>query len=136
MEERTLISNLGYALNRLGYYQEAIDILTKGLEVCDDDVICHRLLDARGFAYSNLKDYDGAIHDFTEALKLNDSNPRVWQHRAESKALAQNYDSAYSDILMALKLDPDYPAALRLKSKLEKQGLVRPPVARRPPLAS
>lgn len=129
-------SNLGYALNRLGYYQEAIDELTKGLEICNDDAICHRLLDARGFSRSNLKDYDGAIHDFTEALKLNDGNPRVWQHRAESKALAQNYDSAYSDILVALKLDPDYPAALRLKSKLEKQGLVRPLVARRPSLGS
>ena len=70
-------ANLGYALNRLGKYSEAIEVLSRGLEVTTDPNSRHRLFDNRGFAKSNLKDYSGAIDDFTEAIELNDHNPRV-----------------------------------------------------------
>lgn len=125
-------SNLGYALNRLGSYADAIDVLSRGLDICDDDVIKHRLYDARGFARSNLKDFATAIDDFSEALKLNSGNPRVWQHRAESRALAGDPEAAYSDVLQALRIDPDHAGALRFKQKLERQGLVKPFLSRRP----
>lgn len=119
-------ANLGYALNRLGQFQNAIDLLSKGIERSTDDALLHRLYDTRGFARSRLKDYDGAIGDFTEAVNLNRTNPRVYYHRAESKALAARYDEAYSDVLLALKLDPGYPPALRLRQRLESEGFVRP----------
>jgi serine/threonine protein kinase len=118
-------ANLGYALNRLGSYEKAIEVLSEGVERTTDIAILHRLYDARGFAKSNLKDYDGAIKDFTAALNFNSNNPRVYYHRAESNSLALRYDQSYSDVLIALRLDPDYPAALRLRGKLESQGYVK-----------
>jgi tetratricopeptide (TPR) repeat protein len=119
-------SNLGYALNRLGLYGDAIGVLSEGIEKTPNSVLLHRLYDSRGFARSNLKDYDGAIQDFTRALEYTQTNPRVYHHRAESKALAGRYSEAYSDTLLALRFDPFYSPALRLRGKLESQGYVKP----------
>ena len=119
-------SNLGYALNRLGPYEKSIEITTKGLEVASDAVDFHRLYDTRGFARSNLKMYKEAIEDFTNAIKNNANNPRVYYHRAESLVLAETYDPAYADVLQALRLNDDYVPALRLKQRLEALGVVKP----------
>lgn len=119
-------ANLGYALNRVGSFDDAIRELSKGIEQAKDDAILHRLYDARGFARSNLKDFEGAIEDFSMSMKCNPLNPRIYYHRAESKALAGRYDGAYVDVLEALRLDPDYLRAIRLREKLEAQGYVKP----------
>lgn len=112
-------SNLGYSLNRLGRYEEAIQVLTDGIRVTKDSNILHRLYDARGFARSNLKRFAEAIDDFTHALELNDRNPRVYYHRAESAAQLGEVEDAYKDVFAALELDPDLPGALRLKDRLD-----------------
>jgi len=112
-------SNLGYALNRLGKYDEAIHVLTEGIRVTNDSNILHRLYDARGFAKSNLKRFGDAISDFTDALDLNMRNPRVYYHRAESAAQLGLVQDAYKDVFTALDLDPDFPGALRLKERLD-----------------
>lgn len=75
---------------------------------------------------TNLKDYAGGIEDFTKAIQFNPDNPRVYSHRAESKALAGLFNEAYRDVLYALRLDPGYPRAIRLRQKLESQGFVKP----------
>jgi tetratricopeptide (TPR) repeat protein len=118
-------ANLGFVLNKQGEYERAIEILSKGIEISNDSAILHRLHDNRGFARSNLKHYEDAIADFTTALEHNPNNPRVYYHRAESKALAEHYEDAYSDVLRALRIDPDHYRALRLRDKLEGQGLVK-----------
>jgi serine/threonine protein kinase len=118
-------SNLGFALNRLGKFDEGIEYLSKGILFAGDAPQLHRLYDNRGFAKSNLKDYEGAISDFTKAIELNPSNPRVYYHRAESHAQAENYEEAYSDVQIALRLDPDFESALRLRKRLQMQGLVK-----------
>jgi len=102
-------SNLGYSLNRLGKYEDAIRVLTDGIKVTKDTNILHRLYDARGFASSNLKRFDEAIGDFSRALELNDGNPRVYYHRAESAAQLGDVEHAYDDVFSALRLDPDLP---------------------------
>jgi serine/threonine protein kinase len=112
-------ANLGFALNRFGRYSEAIDVLSRGLKVTNDANLRHRVFDNRGFAKSNLKDFGGAIADFTEAIKLNDHNPRVLTHRAESYAQMGDIESAYDDVSGALDLDPGFWGALRLKSRLD-----------------
>lgn len=118
-------ANLGFALNKLGSYEEAIEVLTEGIDRTSDGAVLHRLYDARGFAKSNLKHYEDAIRDFTKSTDCNARNPRVFSHRAESEAMAGQFDEAYSDVLQALRLDPEYPRALRLKQKLETQGYVK-----------
>jgi serine/threonine protein kinase len=112
-------SNLGYALNRLGRYDEAIRVLTDGIKVTKDDNVLHRLYDTRGFARSNLKMFVEAIEDFSKALDLNDNNPRVYYHRAESAAQLGEVEQAYNDVFTTLGLDPDFIPALRLKDRLD-----------------
>jgi serine/threonine protein kinase len=113
-------SNLGFALNRLGQYEEAIRVMSEGIRVTKDPNILHRLYDTRGFARSNLKMFAQAIEDFSQALRLNDNNPRVYYHRAESAAQLGEVDQAYNDVFAALSLDPDFASALRLKYRLDK----------------
>ncbi len=116
--------NLAFALNKLGKHEEAIKSCTEGLKYANSSTDEHRLHDNRGFAKSRLKDFEGAIDDFSAAIKINPTNPKVFQHRAESHALAGAYKSAYDDAGEAIRLDPEFNPALRLRQRLESQGLV------------
>lgn len=115
-------ANLGFAYNVLGDYGKAIEVLSQGIARTDDPVLLHRMYDSRGFAKSNLKDYQGAIEDFNEALAINQTNPRVFYHIAESHALMGSIDKAHEAVLRALYLDPGYPRAVRLRQRLEALG--------------
>jgi serine/threonine protein kinase len=115
-------ANLGFAYNRLGDYTKAIEVLSEGIARTEDPVLLHRMYDSRGFAKSNLKDYQGAIEDFNEALAINETNPRVFYHMAESHALMGSIDKAHEAVLRALYLDPGYPRAVRLRQRLEALG--------------
>ena len=116
--------NLGFALNRVGKHDDAIQTCTDGLRHANTPVERQRLHDHRGFAKSRLKDFTGAIEDFSAAIRINATNPRVFQHRAESYALAGLYKLAYDDAGQAIKLDPEFNPALRLRERLESQGLL------------
>jgi serine/threonine protein kinase len=116
--------NLAFALNKVGKHEEAIRICTEGLNYAISSTDQHRLYDHRGFGKSRLKDFGGAIEDFSAAIKINPNNPKVFQHRAESRALAGLYKSAYEDSGEAIRLDPEYSPAFRLRQRLESQGLL------------
>jgi serine/threonine protein kinase len=116
--------NLGFALNRLGRHEDAILACTSGIVYAQASPDIQRLRDARGFAKSRLKDFAGAIEDFTAAIGINPNNPKVYQHRAESYALAGQYKLAYHDAGQALRLDSEFTPAFRLIQRLESQGLV------------
>ncbi len=116
-------ANLGFALNKLGRNEDAIQACTEGLAVAAAAQEQHRLYDARGFAKSRSKDYEGAIGDFSAAIKLSPNNPKPLQHRAESYALMGEYKLAYQDAGNALRLDSDFTPAYRLIQRLESQGL-------------
>jgi tetratricopeptide (TPR) repeat protein len=65
----------------------------------------------RGFAYRSMGDYNRAIPDFDEAIKLNPSQVSPWRNRALSRALA--------DISEALRLAPQEARTLYI------QGILR-----------
>jgi tetratricopeptide (TPR) repeat protein len=110
--------NLGFALNKVGKHEEAIQVCTQGLNCAHSSTDAHRLHDNRGFAKSRLKDFKGAIEDFSAAIKINGNNPKALQHRAESHALAGDYRMAYDDAGLAIRLDPDFTPAFRLRQRL------------------
>jgi serine/threonine-protein kinase len=112
-------ANLGFALNRKAEYREAMEIAKQGLLAAKDDGIRHRLFDVLGFAKSSLNDAQGAIADFSSALDLRD-NPRVFVHRAESRAAIGDIPGAYEDTVAALQIDSDYYPATKLQTRLER----------------
>ena len=117
-------ANEAYAQNRIGDYEEAISVSSKGIDVAQDEGdqgLLHRLFDARGFAKSRLQQYAEAISDFTEAIEIKDRNPRVWYHRAEAKAQLGLIQDALMDVRRASSLDPSYPPAVRLRQRLIDQ---------------
>jgi tetratricopeptide (TPR) repeat protein len=115
-------ANLGFAFNRFGQFEEGLEYLNKAISLADDGALLHRAYDNRGFAKSNLKDYDGAVADFTSSIEYNRNNPRVYCHRAESHAQAGNYEEAYGDVQAALSLDPGFESAIRPRDRLQEQA--------------
>ena len=96
-----------------------MEIAKQGLMATKDDGIRHRLYDVLGFAKSSLNDPQGAIADFSAALGLR-YNPRVFVHRAESRAAIGDIPGAYEDTQAALQIDAEYYPATKLQSRLEK----------------
>jgi len=117
-------TNLGYALNRVGQFEEAIVSLTKAIGLTTHDAHLYRIYDLRGFSKVNLKDYAGAIADFTSSLSYNTDDPRVFLHRAQARAQLGEFSKALQDVNKALRLDPENHHAIRLKRRLEAEGAV------------
>ena len=64
----------------------------------------------RGFEAFKESDYDGAIRDFTEAIRLDPNNATAYDKRGWSYSLQRDYDKAISDFTEAIRLDPNIPA--------------------------
>jgi tetratricopeptide (TPR) repeat protein len=84
----------------------------------------------RGNAYYNKKDYDGAIADYNQAIKL-DPNQALTYHvlafanRARIYFDKKDYDRAIADYNEAIKLDPKLATAYNLRglAYLNKRAL-------------
>ena len=60
----------------------------------------------RGIAYENKKDYDRAIADYSEAIKLEPTASR-FHYRANINYTTKNYDQAIADYNEAIRLEPN-----------------------------
>jgi tetratricopeptide (TPR) repeat protein len=117
-------TNLGFALNRTGQFEQAIEVLTKASKLTGEDVHLAKIFDLRGFSNLNLKDYEQAVADFTESLSFNSRDPKVYVHRAQARAELGDYPKALQDVDKALKLDPENHHAVRLRRKLRDEGAI------------
>src|SRR5471030_1058487 len=63
---------------------------------------------SRGFAYNNKGDYDRAITDMNEALRLDPRNAVVFSNRGNAYFNKRDYDRAIADFSEAIRLDPKY----------------------------
>ncbi|MEZ6126494.1 MAG: tetratricopeptide repeat protein [Planctomycetaceae bacterium] len=66
----------------------------------------------RGIAYVAHQDYDRAIADFTQSLKLEPGRPGVLNNRGQAFYLKGDYASAIKDLDGAVKADPKHFIAL------------------------
>jgi tetratricopeptide (TPR) repeat protein len=60
----------------------------------------------RGYASAKNQQYQEAIADFTEALKIKSNDPRVYEQRAAVEMKIQDYDKALADYAELIKLKP------------------------------
>ena len=84
-------------------YREAINDFNIVEQLLPSPVIT--IFIRRGRNYSNLGEYDKAIADFDEGLKLRE-NDFLYLYRAEAKRLKGDYQSAIADFTKAIELDP------------------------------
>ena len=64
------------------------------------------LRDSRGQAYDTKGEYDLAIADYSQSLRLNRDNPRAFFNRAVAYANKGEHQRAVADFNEAIKLDP------------------------------
>jgi tetratricopeptide (TPR) repeat protein len=75
---------------------------------------------ARGTSESTNKNYDDAVADFNEALRLNPNYGEAFGNRGAAKFDLQDFTGALSDYNAALKVFPANQALLNLKSQAEQ----------------
>lgn len=111
--------NLGFALNRLRQYDEAVAVLTKGLAL-PAAAPEHRagMLYERSYAFFNLTRYEEALQDVEEALKLQPDSARFLYYRARIQRYRGRFAEAQQDARDVLRRIPDHAGALRLLDEL------------------
>src|SRR5260221_13541362 len=66
----------------------------------------------RGNAYTTKGEYDRAVQDYDQSIKLDPSYARAFNNRGVAYQKKGEYDRAISDFDEAIKLDPNYASAL------------------------
>jgi tetratricopeptide (TPR) repeat protein len=64
-----------------------------------------------GMKKYELKDYQSAIDDYTQTIKLDPDNISAYSFRADSKHKLEDYQGAIDDYTQTIKLDPNYAEA-------------------------
>ena len=73
----------------------------------------------RGTKESNDKDYQSAVQDLTEAIRMNPHYGEALGNRGSAKFNLHDYNGALSDFNAALQIFPENKALLDLKAKTE-----------------
>ena len=69
------------------------------------------LITTEVFQKDDLKDYNGAIADYTKAIELNPNYANAYYNRGISKHNLKDYNGAISDYNKAIEIDPNYANA-------------------------
>jgi tetratricopeptide (TPR) repeat protein len=65
----------------------------------------------RGVQFFDKKDYETAIADFTEAIRLDPNYKEAYKDRGRSYGNKNDYDRAIADYTQAIRIDPNYKDA-------------------------
>ncbi len=89
-------------------YQEAISDSDEALRLKPKDVkFQSAFFHTRGVAKAGLGDYNGAIEDFSECIRLNPKKALYYHDRGKAKEALNQHEAAKADFAKAKELDPD-----------------------------
>src|SRR5660397_114170 len=111
--------NKGFALNRLGKYQEAITAYDKALEIDPQNLeefyekhFDKLLWNNKGLALYNLSKYLEAITAYEKALKIDPQFKIAWKNKGSALTILGKYHKAINEFDKALEIDPQDKLAL------------------------
>ncbi|MCU0291151.1 MAG: protein kinase [Thermoanaerobaculaceae bacterium] len=106
---------LGFALNHLGRFEEAVDALNCGVGLpTSNPEHTSQFLYALAFAYMNLKRYPEALQHVEKALVLQPRSSRTIFLRARINTELGRNPEALRDANEVLRLNPEHAGAIRL----------------------
>ena len=113
-------NNEAEKLEREGKYEEAISILN--IAIKKDSRNIYALLN-RAVDKSLLKNYNGAIKDYSKIIEINPENALAYLNRGKNKSRLENYYGAIEDYNLAIKTKGNESIYLnKSKNSLIKNG--------------
>ena len=55
----------------------------------------------------NMQDFQGAVQDYDQAIRLNPMSAEAYNNRGSAKALMKNYIGAAEDYTQVIRMDPN-----------------------------
>ncbi len=88
--------------NRL---DDAVELYTKLITLSPN----HFIYNHRGLVYFTLSEYEKAIDDFTEAIRMEPKDTRVYTNRGLTYRMLKKYDLSLKDFEKSIELNPLWP---------------------------
>lgn len=82
----------------------------------------------RGCDRNELKDFTGALEDYTKAIEQDSGYARAWYNRGVVKTELEEYASAINDFLRVIRLDPGF-AGVRENTIQARTALLKKTIA-------
>ncbi len=105
-------------------YLQSLDLLNKSLKCVSKKsaIKKYEILCVRGWIYSEVEDYNLALADFTEAIKISPNETSPYEYRIDLYKDLQQYDKAEIDCRKLLTIKDSLDYRLELASVLTYQG--------------
>lgn len=118
-EEAETYKSKGNEAFKLENYEEAISAYCKAINLAQKDSREYSTyLKNRAAAYLKTKDFDEAIKDCDEALRIVPEDPKALFRRAQALEAIERYEEAYRDAKMILTVEPTNKAIQPILSRL------------------
>lgn len=101
----------GYRLQTAGRYDQAIVAYSAVIRRNPENTLASCAYNGRGSCWYAKKDYDTAIADFNEAIRLDPQDAAAYHNRGNAWYMKQEYDRAIDDHTRAIQLRPDHAKA-------------------------
>ena len=106
-----------------GAYEEAVKVISKSIELKNDFDVSYFY---RAVCHQALENYDEAMMDYTESIRLNPKMTDAYYNRANIILTRKDIENpklenALKDLTKALELDPDFVDALYAMGALKKK---------------